>query len=236
MEQPLPYNLAAARISKETADRLMGYVDVRGETECWPWTYSLHPAGYGILAVHEDGKPGPKRLAHRKVYELLVGPIPDGRTIGHVCHDNDPDCPGGVCPHRLCCNPAHLEPQTRAENVLAGKGPSAVNGRKTHCSKCGRMLAGDNLSISRRKDTKRGISRSCKACNNARLRRYRAERPERFREYSLTDRTNNAARIKESKRKSHAKNRDRINAARRQDRKDNPEKYREYEQRRKHGE
>jgi len=43
--------------------------------------------------------------AHRFAYELLVGPIPEGMDLDHVC---------GV---RLCVWPEHLEPVTHAENL-----------------------------------------------------------------------------------------------------------------------
>jgi hypothetical protein len=42
---------------------------------------------------------------HRVVYRLLVGTIPEGLTLDHLC----------FVP--CCCNPDHLEPVTRAENT-----------------------------------------------------------------------------------------------------------------------
>lgn len=62
---------------------------------CWIWTRSVNRSGYGQY----DGS-----LAHRLVYELLVGPIPSGHQIDHLCRT-----PG-------CVNPLHLEPVTPAEN------------------------------------------------------------------------------------------------------------------------
>jgi hypothetical protein len=47
-------------------------------------------------------------LVHRDVYEQLVGPIPEGLVLDHLCRN------------RSCCNPAHLEPVTTAENVRRG--------------------------------------------------------------------------------------------------------------------
>ena len=51
---------------------------------------------------------GRERQVHIVVYELLVGPIPDGLVLDHTCRV------------RLCANPAHLEPVTVRENTLRG--------------------------------------------------------------------------------------------------------------------
>ena len=57
-------------------------------------------------------------LAHVVAYEFTVGPVPDGLDLDHMCHNADPTCPGGrACLHRRCCNPGHLLPSTRSENM-----------------------------------------------------------------------------------------------------------------------
>lgn len=68
---------------------------------CWLWSGSrTHPVwGYGTVSVD-----GHMVVAHRAVYEVVVGPIPTGMDIDHLCRV------------RLCVNPAHLEPVTRLEN------------------------------------------------------------------------------------------------------------------------
>jgi hypothetical protein len=84
---------------------------------CLLWTGKINRHGYGVVMV--DGK----RLGvHRVMYEMFVGPIPDGLELDHLCHTRDLGCLGGkTCLHRRCASPAHLEPVTTRENVLRGK-------------------------------------------------------------------------------------------------------------------
>jgi hypothetical protein len=55
--------------------------------------------------------------AHRLAYEFATGRNP-GPTIDHICHDPR-TCQGlgDECPHRRCCNPAHLVPAGIGENA-----------------------------------------------------------------------------------------------------------------------
>lgn len=106
---------------------------------CWIWRLRLDKDGYGQISVQNK-----TRRAHRVAYEALVGEIPEGLELDHLCRV------------RSCVNPEHLEPVTSKENTLRGESFSAVNARKTHCSK-GHELAGDNLEI-------RGKQRSCREC------------------------------------------------------------------------
>ena len=118
-------------------------VDKRGPAECWPWLGYVHPNGYG-----QFGR-GAERLPHRIAYQYLIGPIPDGLVLDHLCHTADPQCADTVnCRHRRCCNPEHLEPVTRFENIARGRGgdswgyvpdPIPPKARKpVVCTECGR--------------------------------------------------------------------------------------------------
>jgi len=69
---------------------------------CWSWVGSTR-SGYGVFSI--GGKHRRTMAAHRLVYELLVGPIPEGLQIDHLCRN------------RGCVRPSHLEPVTAAENV-----------------------------------------------------------------------------------------------------------------------
>lgn len=83
---------------------------------CWVWQSADNGTGYGVKWA--NGRQG---VAHRWMYEKLVGPIPEGLQLDHLCRN------------RKCVNPEHLEPVTNRENGLRGTSPAAKNARKTHC-------------------------------------------------------------------------------------------------------
>ena len=80
---------------------------------CWVWQRALYRTGYG--AIRRGGR---NYRAHRWLYEQIVGPIPDGRHLDHLCQV------------KSCVNPAHLEPVTKRENE---RRYHATVPRKTHC-------------------------------------------------------------------------------------------------------
>src|SRR5690349_20028702 len=84
--------------------------DPRG---CIEWTGTRNTKGYGRIA--RGGVNGRFLMAHRVAYELARGPIPEGLQLDHLCRN------------RLCCNPDHLEPVTRQENVARGRAPNVLN-------------------------------------------------------------------------------------------------------------
>lgn len=81
-----------------TAERFWRFV--RKTDSCWLWTGCTSRA-YGMFQISRSI---PRVYSHRFAYELLVGPIPEGLELDHLC--NNP----------LCVNPAHLQPVTHAEN------------------------------------------------------------------------------------------------------------------------
>lgn len=107
---------------------------IESPTGCWIWT-GAHIRGYG--QVSRKGHPQRTLLAHRWAYEYIVGKIPDGLQLDHLC----------VTP--ACVNPAHLEPVTQQENLRRAAE------RKTHCRN-GHLRSPEN-TIGRKK-------LRCRAC------------------------------------------------------------------------
>ena len=85
-------------------DRFWNKVKKGAPDECWEWQASRGSKGYG----QSWWKPAGRAIgAHQVAYLLEHGEIPAGLQVAHSCHN------------KLCCNPAHLEAQTSAENNWA---------------------------------------------------------------------------------------------------------------------
>lgn len=128
---------------------------------CIYFTGSINRGGYGQV------RNGPLLIsAHRANYELKVGPIPEGMTLDHECHNADSTCAGGPsCLHRRCVNPKHLAPKTRQANSNASLNSMSA---KTHCPQ------GHPYDEANTKVNVKG-SRVCRECAVLSNRRYRAK-------------------------------------------------------------
>lgn len=67
---------------------------------CWLWTGGTTKDGYGLMGWVKT-----TWTAHKIAYTLLVGNVPTGMQIDHLCNI------------RNCVNPCHLEVVTKRENA-----------------------------------------------------------------------------------------------------------------------
>lgn len=109
--------------------------------ECWQWegTHSEH--GYALIS---------KRLLHRIMYQLLIGPIPDNLVLHHKCGNKG------------CVNPYHCQLIHQREHAAIIGFPHKRMTPRTHC-KHGHVLEGYNVML-------RNGARTCRACHNQKTR------------------------------------------------------------------
>lgn len=140
-----------------TQERFWAKVNKDGPNGCWLWT-----AAYCLSSG--DNKYGTFKLAgrrvapHRFAYESLVGPVPEGLELDHLCRNT------------LCVNPQHLEAVTHRVNI--GRGLKAVPGIRSRQTACihGHPFDEENTYHW-------GGWRHCRACGNERHKRsYRENR------------------------------------------------------------
>lgn len=97
------------------------YISPEPNSGCWLWTSTLDKDGYPLASRSRKLKLPRTVRAHRALYELVVGVIPDDMTLDHLCR------------LKCCVNPKHMEVVTNKINILRSDGRCAINARKTHC-------------------------------------------------------------------------------------------------------
>lgn len=123
-------------------------VDASGD--CWEWTRGKTSGGYGEFRVGYT-----QWSTHRYAWVNLVGEIPEGMHLDHLCRN------------RICCNPDHLEIVTGRVNILRGEGFSAHNARKTHCNRGHELTEENTYTATRKSGTTWRACRKCRAENQA---------------------------------------------------------------------
>lgn len=137
--------------------RFWDKVDRRDGSECWLWTAYIDASGYGRFCT--GGAHGDIVLAHRYLYQMLVGPVPDLMELHHLCGK------------RACVNSTHLELSSHRVNIRRGNSPAAANAKKTHCP-AGHRYDNANTYI------QASGGRRCMACNSeANKRNYEQHAP-----------------------------------------------------------
>lgn len=155
----MPTTVWAPKLPLQAVERHLATVDVVGPWLCWLLDKTPHRNGYMYMASG-TGRHCRQQLAHRAVYEHLIGPIPDELTIDHLCRN------------RWCCHPNHVVPVTSQVNALRGL-TGMHNKVKSHCPQ-GHPYTGDNLYIRPRDN-----ARSCRTCTRAAIARFRSKRRKR---------------------------------------------------------
>lgn len=110
--------------------------------DCLIWRGRVSTSGYGTMSLRGD-RP---EYVHRVIWMAHHGPIAEGNQIDHLCQSP------------LCCNIAHLESVTQAEN----RRRQAL--MVTHCKRGHPFDASNTVVTTQNK-------RQCRICNRIRARK-----------------------------------------------------------------
>lgn len=132
-------------VTEEQKRRFMALVNIRPGM-CWLWKGN-HSKGYGRFLVQSADQQ--TIASHRFAYLAFVGKIPEGLELDHLCRNT------------RCCNPEHVEPVTREENLRRSDVALGIRSAATHCAS-GHEFTKANTYI------RTSGRRACKECNRRR--------------------------------------------------------------------
>lgn len=132
-----PRTISIIRNEKESIllpKNIQKRININEETECWEWTGSLAQK-YGQTTLN-----GKIVMAHRAVYELLIGPIKENYLLHHICFNES------------CVNPFHMKEMTTKEHARIhnyfSRSPRCEHGHKAtnfiinnknYCRSCAKL-------------------------------------------------------------------------------------------------
>lgn len=102
---PRRFDESGKRLSVPPLERLMARVSKSPDPDgCWTYIGPSQTGGYGTF--HLSNKDGERTIkANKAAWILLVGPIPKG---SHLCH---------LCDNPMCVRPSHMYLGTHATNM-----------------------------------------------------------------------------------------------------------------------
>ena len=120
--------------------RIWQWIDT--SSACWMWTGALQnvDSGYGVVRFNDK-----KHYAHRLIWSLFNGPVPDGAFICHHCDEP------------RCVRPSHLYAGTQKENVADMFRRGRARPARGEAIGCSKLTEADVLEM-RRLYSEGGIS------------------------------------------------------------------------------
>jgi len=109
------------------------WAKVKLEEGCWEWQAAKTKDGYGSVGIATSRS----ALAHRVVWELTRGPIPEGM---YVCHH---------CDNPSCVRPSHLFLGTQTDNMRDAIEKGRIMGSCGEDSPSAKLSEEDVLAIRR---------------------------------------------------------------------------------------